>query len=91
MNNEKIAICDELRDLGFPSMADSLEFDNPTIEDKQYYLADLDRAAAESTEEELPESVYFEVKALLDRFFEEPLVESIDLNRWNKLAGILKD
>lgn len=89
--NNKITICGELRDLGFPSMADSLEFDNPTIADKQYYLADLDRAAAESTEEELPESVYFEVKALLDRFFEEPVVESIDLNRWNKLAGILKD
>jgi hypothetical protein len=76
MNNEKMAICDELRELGFPSMADSLEFDNPTIADKRYYLADLDKAAFENSEEEMPESVYFEVKALLDQFFEMSIQEN---------------
>lgn len=98
MNDEKIAICDQLRDLGFPSMANSLESDNPSTGEKQYYLADLDRARAETTEEEMPESVYFEVKDLLEQFFETPveenhqrMTESIDLNRWNKLAGTLKD
>ena len=76
MNNEKMAICDELRELGFPSMADSLEFDNPTIADKRYYLADLDKAASENSEEEMSESVYFEVKALLDQFFEMSIQEN---------------
>lgn len=75
MSNEKMAICDELRDLGFPSMADSLEFDNPTIADKRYYLADLDKAASENSEEEMPESVYFEVLDLLNRFFDLPIQE----------------
>ena len=72
LSDEKIDICDELSELGFPSMANSLEYENPGIEEKQYYLADLDRAAAENTEEELPESVYFQVKSLIGQFFEMP-------------------
>ena len=90
LSDEKIDICDELSELGFPSMANSLEYENPEIEEKQYYLADLDRAAAENTEEELPESVYFQAKSLLDQFFEMPNEDQIIRMAESKLRSIIQ-
>ena len=69
MNRRKLEITEELRDLGFYSMADSLDNDRPRHEDYRFYSADLAKARRESTEEELPETVYIRAGELLDEWF----------------------
>lgn len=59
---------DELEDVGFPSMAESLR-DGAVASDYHLYIRDLHRARRENTEDELPTSVYNHVKSLLDEWF----------------------
>ena len=55
LSDEKYDIIDELNDLGFPTMASSLEEENPGIGEYRYYGSDLERARRETTEEEMSE------------------------------------
>jgi hypothetical protein len=63
-------IIEELKDLGFYSLADSLESENPTNREYRFYAADIEKARRESTEEELSPLAYRRAQYLIDKYFE---------------------
>ena len=59
---------DQLENLGFESIADSLRED-AVPSDERYYHLDLTRLRRDSTEEEFPKSIYNRVSRLIEEWF----------------------
>jgi hypothetical protein len=66
---DKEQILQQLEDLGFPSLVDSIVEDNPSYGDLDYYITDVEKARRETTEEEFPQEEYQEVLSLIELYF----------------------
>ena len=93
MNSQRqIEIIEEIKDLGFHMMADSLIEDNPTKADIVYYQQDIEKARRESTEEEFPINEYYKIHELIAEYFENYLKEhhSMKISK-NQLKKIIRE